>query len=148
MSPGERRSGPADHETAASPNHTQDTAAARRAWATAELGKLHACEYPRVAYGSPEFFDYPGPVEHAPAARLAALIVAAEAWATDGDTLVERLATEVGASRDAWQEFEESVLADMVWPEIARRAKASAIRAIEVRDARAKAIAKLTEAVA
>jgi hypothetical protein len=100
----------------------------RRHWAAETVARLSAgLDVPR--YGTAEWLDYGGPARDR--ARFAALIVAAEAWASDGDDLPDRLERDVAVLHAAWEEREAEWMADAVWPEVARKAKADAIRAIE-----------------
>jgi hypothetical protein len=82
-------------------------------------------------YGSPEFFDYPGPVEHAVAARLVSLIVAAECWAQDGDDVEDRARLQAEADRELFVSTMTAALDWVIWPEVAERAKRTAIRGID-----------------
>ena len=73
-------------------NTTADLAAYRRRWAYALVRKA---KVPPPTYGSPEWHDLP---EGSPE-KIAAVVVAAECWALDGDDLPARLAVEIEADR-------------------------------------------------
>lgn len=63
----------------------------RRAWAHELISR---CDKPPATYGSPEWQALPDGPE-----KVAAVVVAAECWALDGDKLEERLRAEVEALR-------------------------------------------------
>jgi len=70
--------------------------AARRSWA---YRLLRRCPQPPPIYGSAEWLGLP---EGDPA-KVAAVVVAAECWATEGDELPERLALELENARAAFK---------------------------------------------
>lgn len=72
----------------------------RRAWAQQLIDR--AGDRP-PAYGSPEFLALPdGP------AKVAAVVIAAECWAREGDDLPERLRLEVDLARSASKATEDA----------------------------------------
>lgn len=75
-------------------------AESRRAWA---YGMISRCPRPPVKYGSPEWLALPDGPE-----KVAAVIIAAEAWAIDGDNLIERLEAEVRFEREAFKAAEDA----------------------------------------
>jgi hypothetical protein len=72
----------------------------RRAWAYAMISR---CRKPPAKYGSPEWLALPDGPE-----KVAAVVLAAEAWAIDGDTLLERLEAEVRFEREAFKATEDA----------------------------------------
>lgn len=71
----------------------------RRAWAYALISR---CQTPPPRYGSPEWLALPDGPE-----KVAAVIIAAEAWALDGDHLLDNLTTELEASWRAHKAAED-----------------------------------------
>jgi PHD/YefM family antitoxin component YafN of YafNO toxin-antitoxin module len=72
----------------------------RRAWAYAMISRCHK---PPAKYGSAEWLALPDGPE-----KVAAVVLAAEAWAIDGDTLLERLEAEVLFEREAFKMTEDA----------------------------------------
>ena len=66
-------------------------------------GLITRAASPVPIYGSSEWLALPdGP------AKVAAVVVAAESWARDGDTLIERLEAEVASEREAFKAAEDA----------------------------------------
>ncbi|MDO9498112.1 MAG: hypothetical protein Q7J48_20580 [Nocardioides sp.] len=72
----------------------------RRTWA---YGYLSRVSKPGPAYGSPEWLALPEGPE-----KWASVVRAAECWAIDGDTLIERLQAEVRFEREAFKATEDA----------------------------------------
>lgn len=70
----------------------------RRRWATSTIRAARALG-PLPRYGAPEWLN----LDQADPRWLAAIVVAAEAWAIDADNVADRLATELDAARAAAQ---------------------------------------------
>lgn len=75
---------------------------ARRAWARALIDRAGGQSIPR--YGSVEWVQLP----EAHPVKIAAVVVAAEAWATDADTLPDRLEAEVDTLARAHKRAEDT----------------------------------------
>lgn len=69
------------------------TAQDRRAWA---YGLISRASSPPPRYGSPEWLALPEGPE-----KVAAVVIAAEAWASSGDVLEETLRVQLDAARQA-----------------------------------------------
>jgi len=69
-------------------------ASRRRRWAYSLIGKAAS---PRPSYGSQAWLDLP----EGSAEKVAAVVVAAECWAVDGDDILERLRRELSDQHDA-----------------------------------------------
>jgi hypothetical protein len=98
----------------------------RRDWARAEVRKLTGGIADPPRYGDPRWLEWDGDPADAHRVRLAALIVAAESWAREGDNIRDRLARDVAAARS---EHEQSL--DAEWATVARRARVVALRGID-----------------
>lgn len=72
----------------------------RRAWAYELVSR---CVTSPPSYGSPEWLALPDGPE-----KVAAVVIAAECWALDGDKLEERLAAEVDALREGHKAAEDA----------------------------------------
>ena len=72
----------------------------RREWA---YGLISRCHTPPPAYGTPEWLALPEGPE-----KVAAVVIAAEARAGEGDNLLERLAAEVAFEREAFKAAEDA----------------------------------------
>jgi hypothetical protein len=116
---GGRRKGPAGENGAPRKNVDQDAATtvrrladirgegaltsevvARRVWA---YRMLRRCDVPPPLYGSREWLDLPD----GHFAKVAAVVVAAEAWARDGDGLEHQIAAQIEAGRAAFKAEED-----------------------------------------
>lgn len=64
---------------------------------------VHACTNPIPIYGSPEWVSLPD----GSLAKVAAVVRAAEAWATEGDDIGGRLAVELDIARHAHKAAED-----------------------------------------
>lgn len=71
----------------------------RRRWA---YGLISRCSTPPPAYGSPEWLALPDGPE-----KTAAVVCAAEAWAIEGDNLLENLRIEIELSQAAHKAAED-----------------------------------------
>lgn len=76
------------------------SAESRRAWA---YGMIRRAQTPPPRYGSPEWHALPDGPE-----KVAAVVIAAEAWASAGDTLEETLRAQVEAERAAHKRAEDA----------------------------------------
>ena len=73
---------------------------ARRRWARRLISR---CQTPPPAYGSAEWLSLP----EGDGRKVAAVVIAAESWATDGDELETQLRTEVEAMRLAHKRLDD-----------------------------------------
>ena len=108
-----------------------DDISIRRGWAYALIRRA---AYPSPPYGSSAWLALP----EGDSAKVAAVVVAAEAWAQDGDTLPERLADEVSRAREAFKAEED---AEYVARAQAHREGAPRLRARSFAERRAEQIA-------
>src|SRR3712207_4314741 len=83
------------------------TAASRQRWA---YRMIQRCPTPPPSYGSPDWLSLP---EGSPA-NVAAVVIAAEAWARSGDQLEDQLRLMVELSRRAFKDDEDAEYRDRV----------------------------------
>ncbi len=74
---------------------------ARRRWA---FRMVERCQTPPPSYGSAEWLKLP----EGDYRKVAAVVIAAEAWAVDGDNLEERLHAELAIEREAFKRAEDA----------------------------------------
>lgn len=72
----------------------------RRRWA---YGLISRAQTPPARYGSPEWLALPDGPE-----KIASVVIAAEAWASAGDTLEETLRAQLDAERQAHKRAEDA----------------------------------------
>ncbi len=78
-----------------------------RRWA---FRMLQQCPTPPPRYGSPEWLALP----EGSSAKVAAVVIAAEAWAREGDDLEQRLRAELDLSRRAYKAGEDAEYVERV----------------------------------